>query len=157
MAPLNSKAGQVALRMDPIGNPRRNKNPLRNRRLRHQCPTSRESQLLLGRLTWLWGLQGLRVAQTALPRSGPLGRAVIHTGLEGFATGVRCPARVHARGQARPMRLSNRLCRAARVGREAESVERSVATGNRAYVERRIKKRLLGRAVTRLGFSLALR
>ena len=47
--------------------------------------------------------------------------------------------------------LSSDLYRAARIGRDVHAIERSVETGNTAYVERRIKNRIVGRALARAG------
>jgi hypothetical protein len=46
---------------------------------------------------------------------------------------------------------SDGLYRAARLSRDVRAVERTMETGNPAYVERRIKNRIIGRALSRSG------
>lgn len=46
------------------------------------------------------------------------------------------------------MRLSNWLYRAARTSWDIEATERTLETGNPDYVERRIRNRIVGRALS---------
>jgi hypothetical protein len=50
------------------------------------------------------------------------------------------------------MRLSSLLYRLARTSRDFEAVEKTAETGNPTYVARRLKNKLVGRTLGRLGF-----
>ena len=54
------------------------------------------------------------------------------------------------------MRLSSWLYRAATATRDVEAVQRSLDSGDPGYVERRIRNRIVGRALGRIGFWSAL-
>jgi len=50
------------------------------------------------------------------------------------------------------VRLSGFLYRLARASRDVEAVTRTAETGDPAYVARRVKNKLVGRTLGRLGF-----
>ncbi len=52
----------------------------------------------------------------------------------------------------KPLRLSTFLYRMSRTTRDIEAIERTAETGNPKYVVRRVKNKLVGRTLGRLGF-----
>jgi len=54
--------------------------------------------------------------------------------------------------RAQVVRLSGFLYRLARASRDVEAVTRTAETGDPAYVARRVKNKLVGRTLGRLGF-----
>lgn len=63
---------------------------------------------------------------------------------------IRLEKRSKAEGEG--VKLSQFLYRAARISRDVEAIERTAETGNPAYVARRVRNKLVGRALGRLGF-----
>jgi hypothetical protein len=50
------------------------------------------------------------------------------------------------------MKLSNLLYRLARTSRDVEAIERTAETGKPTYIARRVRNKLVGRTLGRLGF-----